>query len=157
MSVKRKAAAKAAADKKAAEAKADESNEAPVSWYEEATPTGEYLPKLEGINYYELLSEGGMKVSTIEDREVKSVEFDAIWHETTGIRNKPVAESPEEPIEAILSVPLSVARRIRAEMEEKDIELKSLPGMILALQRTGDKLKTRYPSIELMDKKEYLE
>jgi hypothetical protein len=128
-----------------------------VSWYDEATPTGEYLPKLEGINYYELLDKGELKVSTIEDREVKNVEFEAIHHETTNLRGKPIAESPEDPVEGILSIPLSAARKIRAKMEEKELKMKNLVGMILGLQKTGEKLKTRYPSVELIKKEDYFE
>lgn len=132
-----------------------ESSESTDSWYEIATPTGEYLPKLEGINYYELLDSGKLKESKIEDRDVQNVEFEAIHLETTNIRGKVVEESPSQPVEGILSLPLSAARKIRSYMEENSIKLEDMIGMVLALQKTGSQLKTRYPSVELLKKEDY--
>jgi len=143
--------------KKTTETIETESEEVPVGWYDQADPKGNYVPKLEGINYYEILSTGELKESTIKDRNVKSVEFEAIHHETTNFRNKVIDDSPKEPVEGILSVPLSAARKIRGFMEEKKIELKDIVGMILALQKTGADINTRYPSVELLTRKDYFE
>lgn len=144
-----------AAEERAAAKAAKEAEEAETSWYEMATPTGDYLPKLEGINCYELLDEGQLKEGEIEGRPTQNVEFAAIHHESTTFRGKKLADSPDEPVEAILSVPLSAARKIRVEMEEKELKEPDLIGMILVIQRTGEGKKTRYPSIELIESKEY--
>ena len=143
--------------KKKPDTKETETEETKVSWYDEATPTGDYLPKFEGINYYELLSTGELKESIIKDRPVKNVEFNAIHHETTNIRGKVIDDSPKEAVEGILSIPLSAARKVRSFMEENKIELDKIVNMVLALQRTGIELATRYPSVELLTRKDYFE
>lgn len=156
---KLKAEAEAEEAKKATEEAEQAEEEADGLWYEEATPTGEYLPKLEGINYYELLDIGKQvegKAGT-PPRKTQNVVFNAIYHESTTVRGKPLSDSPEEPVEAKLSIPLSAARKLRTEMDEKEIKTEDLVGMILVLQRTGKEIATRYPSVELLSKKEYLE
>ncbi len=143
---------------KSTKASKEETTDSPAEWWDEAIPIGDVLPRMEGINYYILRSAGELTTSQIEEREVKNVAFHEAEHIcSTDVRGNPLKDSPtdDNPDIGTLFVPLSVARRIRGFLEEKKMPQESLIDNILVLQKTGEKLKTRYPLVEIITPKEY--
>ncbi len=129
--------------------------ESESTWYSLANPTGDFLDKFQGLNYYQILDKGVLVESEIGTDKVRNVHFEAKLLEVCdigGVKNK---NSPETPLEGILSVPLSVARKIRAEMEEKELNLESLTRSVVMIQKTGSKMDTRYPTVTIWKNEEY--
>ena len=124
-------------------------------WWNMAEPLGEYLPKNEGLNYYLLLDDGVYSEGEIEGRKVENVEFNAEYLELTDIKGRELKDSPEESLEGTLSIPMSLARKIRAKAEELEISVSDLEGKVLMIQRTGEKIKTRYPTVEIINQEDY--
>lgn len=126
-------------------------------WWNNAEPLDEYLPKFAGFNYYLIKDDGVMRKSIIKGDEVISVEFDAEFDQLTNMDGKELKDSPSEPLEGTLSIPISVARRVRAIMEEKGWTVSDIIGKVMRLQKTGEGMKTRYPTVSLILSKDYYE
>lgn len=137
---------------KASTEKVDTIDKVAGDWYAHAKPTQEYLPKEGGLSTYLLLDEGYYKESLIDGRTVKSVEFMAEYYKLTDVGGKKSMQSPNEPQEGILSIPLSVAKKMRKFMEESQMKTAGLVGLFLRLQRTGAGIDTRYPHVELLER-----
>lgn len=125
------------------------------SWYSLAKASGDFLSKFEGVNYYQLLDEGVLDQTIINNDNVTNVHFEAKLIEVNNIKGNKTKDSPEEPIEGILSVPLSVAKKIRSQMEEKQFNLQDLAKSIVGIQKTGSGIDTRYPSVTLWSENEF--
>ena len=152
----------AKARKEAEEAKkaAEETTEDPEEWWELAEPTGEFLEKFIGFNFYHLHDSGEYSEKEFDGEMRKSVNFKAEFVELTDVDGNELDDSPDEPIEGIMSIPLSVARKIRFWIEENQPKAakakeKVLEDKILRLQKTGTKKGTRYPTVKLIKPEDY--
>jgi len=143
--------------RKSASAPNEESQPKVEGWWNNALPTPEFLPKEVGFNYYHLLDDGILKRAIFDGEETIQVHFKAEWDQLTDTNGKELRKSPSEPEEGTLSIPLSVAKKIRAFMEEKGYTVSDIQGKILKLQRTGKDKATRYPTVELLLAEDYYE
>lgn len=126
-------------------------------WWPNAEPLGEFLPKFIGFNYYHLHNDGVLSEGKIDDKDVVNVEFEAEYLELSDMDGAELKDSPPEPVEGILSIPMSVARKIRAFCEEQKWTVLDVADKILRLQKTGTKINTRYPTVKLFKPSEYYE
>jgi len=126
-------------------------------WWDTAEPLGEFLPKFVGFNYYHLLNDGVLSEGTIDGDKVVNVEFKAEFVQLTDVDGEELSDSPDEALEGTLSIPLSVARKIRAYLEEQKLKVSDVSDKILRLQKTGSGIKTRYPTVKLINPDDFYE
>lgn len=141
--------------KKAKPSSSEETEVVEQNWFSKAEPKDVFLSKHIGLNWYELMDAGIYRKKIHDGNEYENVEFKAKHLASADITRELLDVSPTEPIEGILSVAISVARKIHEAAAKLKLKQDELIGKIVLIQKTGTGKATRYPTVKLITPEKY--